>query len=52
MISCLCVIQEQQGPDKNRQSLANAINTYSQQFLGDKAEINRCSTTFGARRIL
>ena len=40
MINALCVIQEQQGPDQNRDNLAVALNAYSEEFLDDSLSVN------------
>lgn len=40
MLNCLCVIQEGQGPDQNRAALADALDHYAQEFLGDSLQVN------------
>lgn len=40
MINCLCVIQEQQGPDQNRDRLAAELNQYTNTHLEDSAQVN------------
>ena len=40
MINCMCVIQEGQGPDLKRGELAQALDTYSRESLGDSLQVN------------
>ena len=40
MINCMCVIQEGQGPDQQRGELAQALDAYSRESLGDSLQVN------------
>ena len=40
MINCLCVIQQGQGPDQQRDELAAALNTYTEAHFADSVQVN------------
>lgn len=40
MINALCVIQEGQGPDQNREQLGAVLNSFSEKTFGDSLTVN------------